>query len=136
MTWTTPQTAVDGDLITAAFWNTNGRDNLVYLHDYSVRKLRMGGDDHIEGGWHDFGVLGPVGVGSYSQTFAEAFSTPPYGWITCTHAKDHASGAEVGYRQQCAFVGATTTGVTLYIRSYIGAQTDENQANWLAFGEG
>lgn len=29
MAWTAPATAVTGDIITAAFWNTNGRDNLL-----------------------------------------------------------------------------------------------------------
>ena len=31
MAWTTPATAVTGDIIPASFWNTYGRDNLAYL---------------------------------------------------------------------------------------------------------
>lgn len=31
MAWTSPATAVTGDVITAAFWNVNGRDNLLHL---------------------------------------------------------------------------------------------------------
>lgn len=31
MSWSTPATAVTGDVIPASFWNTNGRDNLNYL---------------------------------------------------------------------------------------------------------
>lgn len=31
MAWTSPATAVTGDVIPAAFWNTNGRDNLLAI---------------------------------------------------------------------------------------------------------
>lgn len=31
MSWTSPETAVTGSVITASFWNTNGRDNLLAL---------------------------------------------------------------------------------------------------------
>lgn len=36
MAWTTPGTAVAGDVLTAAFWNTNVRDN---LNDHETRLL-------------------------------------------------------------------------------------------------
>jgi len=31
ISWTSPATAVTGSVITASFWNVNGRDNLLVL---------------------------------------------------------------------------------------------------------
>ena len=36
MAWTTPGTAVAGDVLTAAFWNTQVRDNLIELAPFSA----------------------------------------------------------------------------------------------------
>ena len=36
MAWTTPGTAVAGDVLTAAFWNSNVRDNLIELAPFSA----------------------------------------------------------------------------------------------------
>ena len=41
MAYTTPATAVTGDVITAAFWNTNGRDNIL---ETAVAKATAAGD--------------------------------------------------------------------------------------------
>src|SRR5688572_17819395 len=39
MTWTDPTTRSTGDLITAAIWNADMVDNMVFLHDRVVSKL-------------------------------------------------------------------------------------------------
>jgi hypothetical protein len=47
MAWTTPGTAVAGEVLTAAFWNEQVRDNALFLYDFRnryVRAKRTAGD--------------------------------------------------------------------------------------------
>ena len=60
MSWGTPATAVVGDPITAAFWNTNGRDNLL---ETAPAKVTTAGDIVYATGASALARLGIGGVG-------------------------------------------------------------------------
>lgn len=55
MTWTDPTTRSTGDLITAAVWNTDVVDNLIYLNERLVTLLVAGSAENARGYLGDWG---------------------------------------------------------------------------------
>jgi hypothetical protein len=65
MAWTTPGTATAGEVLTAAFWNENVRDNSNDLRSYQNRYARFkrtAGDLTLNGtSWADLPTIGTTG---------------------------------------------------------------------------
>lgn len=59
MSWTSPETAVTGAVITAAFWNGNGRDNLLHLAGSTGRVDLSATAKHIS---HDALIIKTLGM--------------------------------------------------------------------------
>lgn len=92
MAWTTPATAVTGDVITASFWNSNGRDNLQYLYDEKITSPSTVQGDvlyHSSSGW--------VGLAAgTSGTFLQsngASANPAWASVSVVGARVYSSSA-------------------------------------------
>ncbi len=73
MTWQAPATAVTGDIITAAFWNTNGRDN---LNETAPAKVTTAGDLVYATGAN---ALARLALGPQGRILTAGASAPAWG---------------------------------------------------------
>lgn len=141
MSWTGPTTRATGDVITAAIWNTDIVNNLLYLHGDSglvaisneittqgmrVHRHPYGAARHIESGVVLI-TTGGSSWGSASASFTDAFGSAP----TVMATLQWFNGGS-GMTAQAAASSITTTGCT--VNGQPGASWTNQPVGWIAEG--
>lgn len=107
MAWTTPATAITGDVIPAAFWNTNGRDNLNFIYLKRVVELTNRSGASVAAG--DVVILDTANDSSFTTT-ATADAVVVIGVADETIANAALGKVQVGGLATVATTGAISRG--------------------------
>ena len=113
MAWTTPVTATVGQVLTAAFYNTYVRDNLLFLR---FLKGRIRGSDGVTLAGAGF-TSGRNSTGDYTITFSVAFANVPVVLATVAQTAAGSPLFALSY-------GAGTTSVGINVFTDAGVASD------------
>lgn len=128
MAWTAPATAVTGDVIPAAFWNTNGRDNLNFIYLKRVVELTNRSGASVAAG--DVVILDTANDSSFTTT-ATANVVGAIGV-----ADETIANAALGKVQVGGLATVATTGVISRGNRLATSTTDKRAKGSTAVGAG